>query len=387
MMQYQTDLIELDINKITTGNDDIHGEITTFHDVVIASEIVQPYSDGKAWKPREELEAYAPYVDGRWVILGGHPDTSIISDREQVHGRTSNSRYVKNLKNPKDGRPNRAGVVSDIVIFNKKAPKQLLEDMKNGVKRDVSIGFFFLKDETPGKWNGDDYDYIQRNLFHDHTAAAIDNGRCPFPYCGVGADELAQHVIGDPFAGFANFEECKRKIAEKNPDLSEESVEKICGSLKAKHEDRILEDDLVKYASKILRQVMDLSHEIEALKGERDALNKIQTEKWWKQINWKEPEYTTIFDHLDEETRQLITDEGLCPHCDEEKEDECPEGQEKDPETGECVPVEEEEDVKLTLPEDKESHKKPKAQRKDVSFEELIARGDKVVSSVEFEKE
>ena len=388
MMQYQTDVIELKTDKITTGNDEIHGETTVFHDVPIASEIVNQYSDGMAWKPREELEAYAPYVEGRWVILGGHPDTSIISDREQVHGRTTNVRFVKNLKNSKDKRPNRAGVVADIEIFNEKAPPELLEDMKNGLKRDVSIGFFFFKDETPGEWNGDTYDYVQRNMFHDHTAAAIDQGRCPYPYCGIGADELAERLVGDPFAGFKDFAECKRKIAEKNPDLSEESVEKICGSLKAKYEDRVMEDDLVKYASKILRQVMDLSHEIEALKGERDALKEMETEKWWKQINWKEDEYTTIFDHLTEETRQLIIEAGLCPNCDEEKEDEeCPEGHEKDPETGECVPIEEEEDVKLTLPKDKESHKKPKAQKKDESFEELIARGDKTLASVEYERE
>lgn len=387
MMTYQEDKIQLDFNKITRDEDSFHGATTVFHDVVIASELVQPYSDGNAYKSRDELEAYAWTAEGRHVTLGAHPDTAIISDRSQVHGRTVNVRYSKSLTDPVTKRPNRAGVVADLVIYDSKAPKELLEAMKNGVKRDVSIGFFYQKDPTPGEYNGLTYDYVQRNMFHDHLAAAIDQGRCPSPYCGLGADEL-KTLVADPFAGFASFAECERKIREENPSLSDEAVAKICGSLKAKHEDSLMEEKPLVKAARILRTLLE--EEIEALRGERDAL-KIDEKplEWWKNINWKTPEYVTIFDHLDEQVRQAITDEGLCPKCDEEPDKECEEGYEKDPETGECVPVEEEEDVKLTLPKDPESHKKPKAQKggdeKKASFEELMSRGDKILREVKYE--
>ena len=71
--------------------------------------------------------------------------------------------------------------------------------MKKGLKPDVSIGFFFSKDETAGTVDagtlkGEAYDYIQRHMFHDHLAVAIDAGRCPSPLCGLGADALNQKL-------------------------------------------------------------------------------------------------------------------------------------------------------------------------------------------------
>lgn len=247
---YQEDRIELAPEKVTTIDDPIHGPITIFHDVVIASEMVQPYPDGKAFKCRDELEAYAWTVEGRWVKAGSHPEDAIISDRNDVNGRTVNAHYVKNLKDPKTQRPNRAGVRADIHVFNKKVPPELLEGMKKGTKCDVSIGFFYTADKTAGTvadgpFQGEAYDYVQRSMFHDHLAVGLNekNGRCPSPYCGLGADEIVKRTItGDPFAGFSNFEDCVSKIMKENPDYSKEQAVKTCGMLKAKHED-IMEYD------------------------------------------------------------------------------------------------------------------------------------------------
>ena len=244
MMIYQQDAAKLTPERITGYKHPTFGDVTVFHDVVIASEMVQPYEDGKAWKPRDELEAYAWTVDGAWVVVGAHPSEGIVSDKMQVSGRTINPRYVKDLIDPKTKRPCRAGVRADVEIFNNKVSPELLEDMKNGKKQDVSIGFFYSKDEVKGiveadACKGEEYDYVQRNMFHNHTAAGLDNGRCPMPYCGLGADELAKNLAGDPFAGFKNFNDCVRTIMEKNPKLSKESAIKICGKLKAQHEDEI----------------------------------------------------------------------------------------------------------------------------------------------------
>ncbi len=244
---YQQDSFTLDTKRITDEADPVFGSMTVFHDVVIASEIVQPYNDGKAFKPRDELENYAWSVDGAWIIAGGHPDEGIISERDQVAGRTIAPRYVKDLKDPKTKRPNRAGIVADIQVFNDKVSPELLEEMKNGTKQDVSIGFFFSKDETSGvvqdgPFKDAEYDYVQRNLFHNHVAVGIDSGRCPMPYCGLGADEMKRAVTGDPFAGFKNWSDCVARIMAKNPKMSKEAALKVCGKLKEKHEDGISKD-------------------------------------------------------------------------------------------------------------------------------------------------
>jgi len=347
-MIYQEDQISIDPSRITTGTHPLFGDTTIFHDVVIASEMVQTYQDGIALKHRDELEAYVKTMDFSCpVVVGGHPEAGIVSDIADIAGRTLNHRYVKDLKDPKTKRPNRAGIRTDLEIFNEKIAPELLSDMKNGKKQDVSIGFFFSKDETPGEFNGDAYDYVQRNMFHNHLAAGIDDGRCPTAYCGLGADEITRVLTGDPFAGFQSFAECEAQMKKENPDLSDEDAKKICGRLKEKHEDSLTEEEeLVKYASKILRTVMDLSDEIEALKGERDALKEdmeTSPETWWKGIDWKGEDYRMIFDHLAEDVRNQIIEEGLCPNCtDETDEEECEEGYTWSEEEEKCVPVKEE---------------------------------------------
>ncbi len=54
--------------------------------------------------------------------------------------------------------------------------------------KDNSIGFSCDKDITPGEFQGQKYDYVQRNICIDHLAAPIEQGRCPSPYCGINVD-------------------------------------------------------------------------------------------------------------------------------------------------------------------------------------------------------
>jgi hypothetical protein len=318
---YQQDSIRLDADRISEEKHPVFGDMTVFHNVVIASEMVQPYKDGKALKHRDELEAYSWTVDGRWIIVGGHPEDAIISDRAQVGGRTMNPRYVKNLKDPKTQRPNRAGVVADIQVFNNKISKQQLDDMKSGKKADVSIGFFYMKDEKAGTvedgpFKGDAYDYVQRNMFHDHTAVGLEDGRCPSPYCGLGADQIADALANDPFSGFSSFKDCLSKVKKENPDLSDESVKKICGKLKAEHESKDMENtEMGKLVKELAKQLLD---ELEEIKGVKDSKEE-KFPVWWKGVDWKEPEMATIFDHLSPDVKKLITEAGDCPECKKKK--------------------------------------------------------------------
>lgn len=305
---YRKDQVELDPSRITSGTHPIFGDTTIFHDAVIASEMVQVYDDGAALKSRDELELYVQTMEfSNAVVIGAHPVYGIVSDRDEIAGRTINHRFVKDLIDPKTERPSRAGVRADIEIFNKKVAPEVLSDMKNGKKSEVSVGFFHAKDETPGEFDGVAYDYIQCSMLHNHLAAGIDNARCPDPYCGLGADEIKERIAGDPFAGFKDFAECEKEIKKKNPKLSDERVKKICGSLKAKSEEK---KDIMVKASKLLRVLLE--DEVEALKGENDAKEK---KEWWELLDWSEDDMREVYDTLAEDLQDQIIDAGLCPDC------------------------------------------------------------------------
>jgi hypothetical protein len=45
---------------------------------------------------------------------------------------------------------------------------------------------------TVGEFQGQHYDYVQRNICIDHLAAPIEKGRCPSPYCGINVDSAEE---------------------------------------------------------------------------------------------------------------------------------------------------------------------------------------------------
>src|SRR5665647_3427873 len=139
---------------------------------VIASEIVHKYKDGMAYKPADELEKAAWTADGRWVKALSHP----ASDQ------------IRNVNDTKTNIPCRRGIEVDIRFFKERTGKEVLDKIKSGQLKDNSIGFSCDKDVTPGEFQGQKYDYVQRNICIDHLAAPIEQGRCPSPYCGINVD-------------------------------------------------------------------------------------------------------------------------------------------------------------------------------------------------------
>jgi hypothetical protein len=162
--------------------------------IVIASEIVQQYDNGYAYKPAEELEKMATnaeLVGAKPIKILEHPqaDTNYLIQRQSdVSGKAMNFRYAKNLIDHKTKRPCRKGVLADGWWSKQATPKNVIDDILSGKMRDCSIGFSFDTDPTKGEFNGDKYDYIQRNIYLDHIAAPIPAGRCPGPICGIGYD-------------------------------------------------------------------------------------------------------------------------------------------------------------------------------------------------------
>lgn len=235
---FREDTVTLDASKVSAYNHDVHGPVTVFKDVVIARAIVHEYDDGMAYKPGKELEGGYWTADGMWATSGGHPNTAVISTRDQIHGRTVNVKFTKSLINPDTKRPMDRGVLADLEVFDNKVAPETLTDMKNGKKGEVSIGFFFDYDDMAGTVDdeedqslmGTEYDYVQRNITINHVAFGIDSGRCPMPYCGIGADGVIREAAGDPFGEYKNFADCVAKNQDKD------DPEAYCGSIQAKVE-------------------------------------------------------------------------------------------------------------------------------------------------------
>lgn len=177
-------------NKILVDDDDY-----LVMPAVIASEIVHQYEDGWAYKPADELEkmtATAIDISSVPIKILEHPGPEtnyLLVRRSDVYGRAENFQFVKNLQDPKTGRPMRRGVKADIRWFKNRTPADIIEKIKVGILHDVSIGFTFDADPTQGEFNGVHYDYVQRNIFLNHIAAPIEQGRCPGPVCGIGFDK------------------------------------------------------------------------------------------------------------------------------------------------------------------------------------------------------
>jgi hypothetical protein len=170
---------------------------------VIASEIVQQYSDGWAYKPADELEKMANVANRIGVVpvkVLEHPsaDTNyLLLKHSDVHGVARNFQYVNNLIDTKTKRPMRKGVKADITWYKDAVDADVLDKARKGVLHDVSIGFTFDADPVKGEFNGVSYDYIQRNIFLNHVAAPIESGRCPGPICGIGYDSNQQVAVLD----------------------------------------------------------------------------------------------------------------------------------------------------------------------------------------------
>lgn len=165
---------------------------------VIASEIVHPYPEGIAYKPADELEKATWTAEGRWVKILSHPDSALLQKASDIYGRIENVKFAKDLIEPKTKRPMRRGIRADVKWFKDRVPKDVIDKIKSGDLRDVSIGFTYEEDHVPGEWNGEKYDYVQRNIFIDHLAAPIEAGRCPGPVCGIAVDSFVETEVECP---------------------------------------------------------------------------------------------------------------------------------------------------------------------------------------------
>ena len=132
-------------------------------DATLFMPMIQTYNidskDVRVLKHPDELALAVKYADG--YVTDDHPSLGYVDSPCLIKGRASDSRI--NDKN---------GIDQTITIED----KDLKAKVKDG-KTDLSGGFQAWLDFTPGTWNDEDYDALQRGILVDHTAV-VDNGRC-----------------------------------------------------------------------------------------------------------------------------------------------------------------------------------------------------------------
>jgi len=192
-----------DVNQRIQGYDFEETE-TNFiiYSVPIAAEMVQSYGNLRALKDATEIKKIA--VDRVPLTMvddsPSHPDF--------LEGKSANytaSVSIGFMVEPTKLKPT-ADIehkrYADFVIHKDSKTQVLINDYKDGKYIDTSMGFKCDDDFTPGKFNGQTYDYIQRNIALDHNAILMSadgqkaRGRMPSPIGGIGADS-SNNETGD----------------------------------------------------------------------------------------------------------------------------------------------------------------------------------------------
>jgi len=294
---------------------------------IIASEMIQKYPDGRAFKPADELEKAAWTADGRWVTIMQHPETGLIAKRSDIKGRVTKPEFCKDLMDVKTKRPCRKGIKADLTWDKSKVPAEILDQVKSGALRDVSIGFTYEEDKTPGEFEGQGYDYVQRNIFIDHVAAPVPVGRCPSPMCGIGIDSILDktRIAGDPYATISELPEAVKALPEEAQKIflavvnsalkqyegnEEKAFATAWAAVKKKWEKNsegkwVARSDASTQADMSLSEI---SSKIESLRNDRDKLWVVLRKKWEAQSKEQQadPEVTDLnrkIDDLDNEIR------------------------------------------------------------------------------------
>ena len=137
----------------------------TFKDVVFTKEMVQTYSNGKHYKPAEELLKALDSLRGKPVTAYAHPEEKIVTNMEQQVGYIvfDSVKWDKKQKRP----------FGDVFIKKESKTKQLIEDIKQRKLEEVSVGFRCNEVHKPGEFNGEHYDIRQENFFFDHLALVM----------------------------------------------------------------------------------------------------------------------------------------------------------------------------------------------------------------------
>jgi hypothetical protein len=152
---------------------------------ILTRESILPFGDGKGYRSAKELQDAAWTLEGAWVVAFNHISTVFVTNRADVCGRVENVSFDAKIN----------GVIGDIRFLKAACDQALLDGVKKGELKDVSVAYFSEDVFTPGKFGDEPYDFAQTNFMFGHVAAGVPEGRCPSPFCGMAVDSLfAKHA-------------------------------------------------------------------------------------------------------------------------------------------------------------------------------------------------
>jgi hypothetical protein len=121
------------------------------------------------------------------ITIKEHPPGKVVTSQDEIYGTVEKPFFDRDR-------------IRATLSFDKDiTPVDFLEGIraaasKEGTPKDVSIGFYYSEDPTPGEWHGQHYDLAMRNIVIDHVATGVWKGRCTYPNCGIGvsSEEMKQ---------------------------------------------------------------------------------------------------------------------------------------------------------------------------------------------------
>jgi hypothetical protein len=169
------------------------------------------------WSRPELLKATRTARAAKITILD-HPPAKVVTNQDEIYGIIEKPFYDR------DRIKGTFAYDADIT------PKEFLEKVrkanaKESAPLDVSIGFYYSEDATPGDWHGQPYDLVMRNIVIDHVATGVWRGRCPAPSAGIGVASTPKTVFMSS-SQVQNIKEDKIQMSEENKPNPEEKKEK-----------------------------------------------------------------------------------------------------------------------------------------------------------------
>ena len=121
------------------------------------------------------------------ITIKEHPPGKVVTSQDEIYGTVEKPFFDRDR-------------IRAVLSFDKDiTPGDFLEGIraaasKEGTPKDVSIGFYYSEDPTPGEWHNQHYDMAMRNIVIDHVATGVWRGRCSYPNCGIGvsSEEVKQ---------------------------------------------------------------------------------------------------------------------------------------------------------------------------------------------------
>lgn len=173
MRKVATSQIELDSASIISED-----ETELVLPGILAREGVLKYSQGRAYRAADELQKSLFTFEGAWVVGGKHPETWVLMDPTLIGGRVDQVEWDSQ----------RRLVRGRVHLLKAKVSADFLAAIKAGVLSKNSIGFMYEEDWTPGEFNGERYDFVQRKILVDHVAVGVAFPRDPG--CMLGVDSV-----------------------------------------------------------------------------------------------------------------------------------------------------------------------------------------------------